>query len=623
MSDLVPAATPAPQERFDSSGPEHCIARRADGVYADPDLLGTTLEAAIDSILRSGQYLAGLDYAVLTRAVFGHGPDLPHDAAGRIAVRLAADIVPFSTERQALYHSVKIADGRAEYYFEPVFLSDPDGELQPTRLDADEFVADMWVKGIRFGADVEAIARTIGAGAAGRYVVARSLAPCSGDDARVEEVASELHRSDAPRELANGKLDLMSFQNRFPQVRQGTRLLRKVPATAGSPGFDLNGIKIAPEAGRDLDLTRYAGDGTLVDVATDGEFLVARQDGFLSVDPKTSRIAITDKIISRDGVSAKTTGNLALAGDYEEFGEVQEQRSIDAEGITVHGDVFGNLVSRNGDILLHHNLVGGSTRNLAGNVRVLGVASRATIQAVNGNVTLARAENCVIAGTRIRVEIAINCEIIGDDIEVGHAEGSAIAGRRVAVGSAAPWKQVEMLVYILRPSCARIDEAMGQVRARLGQFAQLAARHRKTIETLAGQPDLRKYLMLAPRLRKGELVLTSEQQLQFARLTETVAPMLKELARLSQEAKGLDAEQQGGQAVLARLEAQRYERVGAARVAVAAIAGEVQVRALPYEPDHGCAWDHAPRELKARLRDTTGTQLLHAAAEGSWSWESA
>ena len=31
--------------------------------------------------------------------------------------------------------------------------------------------------------------------------------------------------------------------------------------------------------------------------------------------------------------------------------------------ITVHGDVFGHLVSRGGAILLHHNLVGGSARN--------------------------------------------------------------------------------------------------------------------------------------------------------------------------------------------------------------------------------------------------------------------
>ena len=627
MSDLAVLPDAAPAEvaavRFSASGPEHCIARRSDGIYADPEVLGTTLVAAVDNILRSNHYFAGLDYPVLIKALYGHGRELPRDAAGRVAVRIADDIVPFAPQRQALYRSVRIAAGQAEYYFEPVFERDADGEERQTRLDIDEFIADIWVKGIRFGVDVDAIRGHIESGAAGRYVVARRLEPRNGDDARVEEVTSDLHRSDAPRQLANGKLDLMSFQNRFPQVAEGTRLLRKVPRTSGSPGFDLNGIPIAPEVARDLDLAAYTADGTAVDLAPDGEFLVARRDGFLSVDPKSSRIAITDKIVSRDGVSAKTTGNLNLSGDYEEFGEVQEQRIIEGEGITVHGDVYGHVVSRGGAVVLHRNLVGGSARNQDGGVRVLGVASTATIHAPKGEIHLGRAENCVIAGARIRIETAINCEIIGDEVEVAHAEGSAIAGRRVAIGSAGPWKQGEMLVWLLRPDCARIDKALAQVRERVDQFAQLAARQRAAIDALTGQPGMRKYLLLAPRLRTGELVLTPEQEPQFRRLAASVAPALKELGQLSQQAKSLDGERQGGLALLERLSAQRFERVGAAGVALGLLAGEVQVLALPYEPDHGCVWDMAARDVKLRLRDTKGAEVLYTGSAGAWSWDTA
>ncbi|MBD8626603.1 DUF342 domain-containing protein [Oxalobacteraceae sp. CFBP 13708] len=619
MSDVALSSV----ARFVSDGPEHCIVRREDGVYADPEALGTTLVAALDSLLRAGHYLAGLDYPILIKALYGHGPALPRDAAGRVQVRIAADIRPFTPARQALYRSVKITDGQAEYYFEPVVEPDPDGGERPTALDADEFVADMWVKGIRFGADVAAIAEAIGKGVAGRYVVARRLPPVDGDAARVEEVTNELHRSDAPLELANGKLDLMSFQNRFPQVRMGTRLLRKVPRTAGSPGFELTGIPLLAEIGKDLDLAAYAAEGTGIDVVPAGEFLIARRDGFLNVDPKSSRIAISDKIVSRDGVSARTTGNLNLSGDYEEFGEVQEQRTIEGDSITVHADVYGHVLSRGGAVRLERNLVGGSARNMNGGVRVLGVASSATIQAAKGDVVLGRAENCVISGARIRVETAINCEIMGDDVEVTHAEGSAIAGRRVRIGRAAPWKQGEMLVYLLRPDCARIDDAMAQVRERIGQFGQLAARHRASIETLTAQPHLSKYLKIAPRIRSGDLVLKPEQVPQFQRMTDTAGPALKELGRLSDEAKKLDAERQSGMAVLGRLEAQRYDRVGAAQIALEAIAGEVQVRALPYEPDLGCIWDQGPRDIRLRLRDAIGTELLHAGREGAWAWDSA
>lgn len=620
LSDVAPVASAT--VRFAASGPEHCIARRGDGIYADPEVLGTTLAAAVDGILRSNHYFAGLDYPVLIKALYGHGADLPRDASGRVSVRIADDIVSFAPQRQALYRAVKIADGQAEYYFEPVFERDAEGGERQARLDADEFVADMWVKGIRFGAEVDVIRRHIASGAAGRCVVAQRLNPRHGDDARVEEVTGDLHRSDAPRQLANGKLDLMSFQNRFPQVAAGTRLLRKVPRTSGSPGFDLNGIPIAPEVGKDLDLAAYVADGTAVETTPEGEFLVARQDGFLSVDPGSSRIAISDRIVSRDGVSARTTGNLQLSGDYEEFGEVQEQRIIEGEGITVHGNVYGHVASRGGAVLLHGNLVGGSARNQDGGVQVLGVASQATIQAAKGEIVLGRAENCVISGARIKVETAINCEIMGDEVEVAHAEGCAIAGRRVTIGSAAPWKQGEMLVWLLRPDCAKIDAALAQVQERVAQFVALAARHRVAIEALTAQPELRKYLMLAPRLRKGELVLTPEQAPQFKRLTAAVAPALKELGRLSQEAKSLDAERAAGTALLTRLEAQRFERVGAARVALGQLAGEVQVLALPYEPDLGCAWDLAARDIKLRLRAAKGAQVLYAGRDGAWAWDS-
>ena len=608
--------------RFAAAGLEHCIAKRDDGVYADPEVLGTTLVAAVDGVLRSNHYFAGLDYPVLMKALYGHGPELPHDAAGRAVVRFAADILPFPESRRSLYRNVKITDGQAEYYFEPVFEDDPEGIERATTLDAGEFMADLWVKGIRFGVDLDAICNAIVAGAAGRLVVARRLEARAGDDARVEEVTGELHRSDAPRQLANGKLDLMSFQNRFPQIAKGKRLLRKVPCTVGAPGLDLSGVPIAPAPPQDLDLGVYAADGTEVALLGDEEFLIARQDGFLSVDPKSSRISVNDKIVSHDGVSAKTTGNLQLSGDYEEFGEVQEQRIIEGDSITVHADVYGHLVSRGGLIRLDRNLVGGSARNANGDVRVLGVAANATIQATQGEITLQRAENCIIAGERIKVEHAINCEIIGDEVDVAHAEGSAIAGRRVTIGRAAPRRQGEMLVFALRPDCARIDAALTQVGERIAQFGDLQARHRATLETLGAQPDLRKYLMLAPRVRKGELVLTPEQETQFKRLAATVAPALKETARLAQLARAAESEREAGIALLARLQADRAERLGAAGVSIGAIGGEVQVRALNYEPDTGKAYDLQPRQIKARLRGGNGAELLHAGSDGAWSWSS-
>lgn len=624
-----------------SSAPsaEACILRQADGVYCDAAALGPTLLAAVESVLLRNHYFAGLDYPVLIKALFGHGPELPRSTSmpgGGAVLRLADDILPFDPRRRALYRAVKIADGQAEYYFEPVFLADVDGVEQPTRLDIDEFIADMWMKGIRFGIDLAAVAGAIGSVAAGRVAVARRLPPRPGQDARVVEVSSELHRSDAPRQLANGKLDLMSFQNRFPQVQRGKRLLQKLPRTHGEPGFELQGVALAPEMPADLDLAEWSGPGTTVDRIAEGEFVVALQDGFLNVEG--NRLSVGDKIVSHDGVSARTTGNLQLEGDYEEFGEIQENRMVEGESITVHADVFGNVVSRGGTVRLNRNLMGGSARNADGPIVVAGVASSAAIHSANGEVSLQRAENCSISGSKVTVAEALNCEIVADVVEAGQAEGCTIAAKRITIERAAPRGHSEMRVFVLRPDCGRIDQALALIRERVGQFGEMAQARRGAMGAVSAQPEVASYVRLAGRVRKGELVLTPEQQPAFRKLAAGAAPALKQMAALSQEIKDIEAEQQAGMALLAKLEVQRAQPADAVGVAIAQVAGEVTVRALDVEPDaapgaegegEGAgartlqAREMRVREIRTRLRDASGAELLFAGSSGSFSWSTA
>jgi hypothetical protein len=616
----VALSASAPAARLDPAGADDCIVRRPDGVYVDPGVPGPVLLAAFDALLRGGSYLVGLDYPVLLKALFDHGPALPRSPGGEPLVRLAAQVAPFDPERRALYRSAKISGGMAEYYFEPVYL--PGAEDAPVRLDLDEFIADLWLKGIRFGVDVPTVRAAIASNQAGRVTVARRHEPEPGRDAHVVEVSEHLHRSDAPRQLANGKLDLLTFQNRFPQVPQGTRLLKKMPRTAGTPGFELSGIAIAPEVPKDLDLSAWCGAGTTVDRTGEGEFLVAQQAGFLSVDADGSKIAVTDKIVSRDGVSARTTGNLTLTGDYEEFGEVQEQRVVEGENITLHADVYGHVVSRGGLVLLNRNLVGGSATNKNGEIRVHGVASSAVIQA-SGAVVLERAENCVVSGARVRVAHAVNCEILGEDVDVGVAEGCAIGGMRVVVGSAAPRRQGEMTVIVMHPDCAAIVDALDQVGRRVAQFAELVAQHKAQVDQLAAEPGLRRYMLLATRVRKNEITLTPEQVPQFQKMAQAQAPALKAIAAASQQLKAIEAEHQAGLGVLAQLERQRAATSDpSCFVEVGAILGETQVRAWAYHADGTTLYDLPAREVKARVRGGLATTGLFSGSEGSFAWRS-
>jgi uncharacterized protein (DUF342 family) len=609
--------------RVNAADPSHCLVNGADGVVADPDALGAPLVAAVDALYRSGMILAGVDYPVLLRALYGHGPALPRGADGQTVVRLAADIRPFDPARRALYRAVKIARGQAEYYIEPVWLSDPadpEGPGVPTQLDIDEFIADMWLKGIRCGIDVGTVRAAIASGKGERVTAAAHIEPVPGLDAAVDEVSDDIHRNNAPRRLPDGRYDLHSFQNRFPQVQEGARLLRKIPATRGVPGVEMSGLRIAPEDGKDLDLGAYCGPGTRIDRCREGEFVVAQQTGFLSVDGATSRLSVGDKIVSHDGVSARTTGNLQLTGDYEEFGEVQELRTIEGESITVHADVFGRLVSRGGTVLLHANLVGGSVLNRRGDIRVLGVASGATLQALEGTVELERAENCIVSGTRVRINHAVNCEIIGDEVEIGVAEGSAVAGRRVSIETAAPRKQVEMLVCVLQPEGPKVAEVIAAVGKRLQGFTDLIARHQTEMARVADQPELRRFLLLRTKVQKGEVRLSPDQARLFQRMAQEVAAGLKQLADLGTALKAAQAERQSGEALLARLEEQRRDAAGGASVAVASVQGDVQVRMLGFSPAAGKPYHLGHRDIKARLRGAQTGELLFAGAAGSVAW---
>jgi hypothetical protein len=611
---------------LDALGLEHCIIRRRDGVYADPMALGKNFQTAFEHILRGNYYFTDIDYALVIKVLYDCGPDLPRSATGEPLIRFASDVVAFDPARRALYKAVKLADGKAEYYFEPVFLADPDdphGPGQPATLNVDEFIADMWLKGVRFGIDVGAVRAAIDGRKAERVTVARRLEATPGSDAQIVEVSHDIHRSDAPRQLANGKLDLMAFQNRFPQIQKDIRLLQKVPRAAGTIGFELSGIPLEPATPADVDLGPMAGPGTLIQHTAEGEFLVALQTGFLNVDSKTGQISIGDKIVSRDGVSARTTGNLQLTGDYEEFGEVQEKRVIEGEGITIHADVFGNIVSRGGTVLLNRNLVGGTAHNARGDIIVKGVASGAVIQTSSGEVVMNRAESCIISGTRVRVEHAVNCEIIADEVDVKQAEGCAIAGRRVSIESAGPRKQSEMLIYALRPDSAQIDEVIKLMTARVEEFGTLAARRKAEMDQMTGEPEVRKYVMLASKIRKKELTLTPEQLPVFQKMALAVGPALKAIAKVSLDVKAAETEQQAGQALVAQLMQQRSDSDGVSHVTVRMVQGETIMRTLKFNPDGTSTFDLPAKDIKARLRSSSaGSEVIFSGAQGSIDWVS-
>ena len=620
--DMVPAD--ADQAAAAAGDLPSSLVQRADGVYFKADSAPALLQAAANQVFQSGACFRGLDYGVFIRALYGAGPELPDGMKDQPLWRFADDIAAFPPARRELYKSVRIVGGEAEYYFEPVFVEIEGAAPVPAHLDFGEFVADMWTKGIRFGIDAPVVRAAIASGKVERLIVARRLPAAPGRDAAIVEVSESLHRSNAPRLLANGRFDLHTFQNRFPQVKAQVRLLRREPPVAGTCGFELSGIVLEPPAARDVELTTVAGEGTVVEHHNGIDYLVSATEGFINVDSKSKRITIGPKIVSREGVSVRTTGNLQLGGDYEEFGEVQEQRVVEGGNITVHGDVFGNIVSRGGTVALLKNLMGGSASNADGNIRVAGVASGATLQARKGEVVLGKAQNCVITGTRVIVNEAYNCEIMADEVLVKVAAGCAIAARRIEIESAGPRKQAEMLLHVMVPDTVKYDQKLAECAARAERQEQQAARCKEQMDAITADQEIRNYLQLASKVRKQEVTLNQEQLALFQKMALKVGPSLKLVARLQVAMKEAQAAQQKEQELGAHVYQQKLMVIGSARCTVRQVAGDMVVRKMLFNPDLGPAYLLAPKEVKARLRATSAAQQpLFAGSEGSFDWSAA
>lgn len=595
------------------------IEQRPEGVFVDTGKLPSpeVFLHAVDRVFNSGFCFGGLDYPVFLRLLY----DL--DAAQSAApLRLASGFREFPPDRQALYKAVKIVAGEVYYVFEPVQPENtvPAGK---TSLDPDEFVADMWNKGVRFGIDLAAVGAAIRGGRCERIVVARAKEPTVGQDASVEEVSDALHQDNAPRRLQDGRVDLGQFKNRFPQIKKGTLLLKKMPCQFGQPGRTVAGQLVLPPTPKDFDLASLAGEGTAVQNVDGYEHVVAVMDGFLNLENQTKRVSVTEKIVNREGVSARTTGNLVLTGDlYEEYGEVQEGRAVEGKGLIFHANVFGKVLSSGGDIVLHKNLMGGSATNQGGSISVAGLVSNALLEAPHGVLRLKQAENSILLADRVEVKSAHNCIVLADSVDIEMAEGCAIAGKRVHVETGTARNGEEMLVSMVLPDFFGIDQAQAKERGYLAECEELLAGLKRGIDSLMSQPEVRNYFTIAGQVNRKEITLTPEQQGKWQQMCSSLTPSLKRIAQGREDMKSLEREIQAVQERIAAREVEKRQAVAGMECQIKSIQGEVAVRTLVQPSDAPPLARLSPRELKQRLRaPDPGSQRLFAGSAGEFSWK--
>lgn len=604
------------------------VSKRAEGLFVDPaGAVDGQFVRFVERAFGVGAYFSGLDYPVFVHLLF----DAAQSPKGSRPMRLAADLLPFPPERRALYKSVKVNGDVAEYMFEPVYLeieeAEADGETrirnEPTKLDFDELVAHLWANGVRAGIDEKAIRRAIAQGDSERVEVAHAVDPTPGTDATLQEKSKALHRDNSPKRLANGQIDLGQFSNRYPQVNAGEVLLHKVPRKLGEPGRAISGETIEPDMPADFQMADLAGPGTRVEQRGDGEYIVAAMTGFLNLDPDSNRIEVTEKIISRDGVSMRTTGNLVLSGeDYEEFGEVQERRVVEGKNMTFHANVYGILVSRGGLISIDANLSGGKASSPGGEVVIGGRASASTVEAPGGKARIKYAEGCTICASQVSIEHAVNCQIVAESVEIGTAEGCAIAARSANLAVATERKNVETVVSMLVPDFSAHEEQaqalakdLADKQAELQQFSD-------RMKALQEQKDLANFLALQTKIKKGEIKLAPAQVAGLQKAAAQFAPAMQELRTLSANTHVLRDAVTGLTAQVQALEQDKVAQGQGIRCLIESVTGETVVRTRHYRPLEGYLGDEQRAVLLPQLRSLGEPhERLFSGGSGRFGWQ--
>ncbi|SUX30332.1 Protein of uncharacterised function (DUF342) [Chromobacterium vaccinii] len=498
---------------------------RADGLFVAPGILAAEgrCRQAIDQLFAAGFYLSGLNYTQLCHYVYDFEPA---NIASTPLQRIAESIVHFPEERRSLYRGVTEVEGGAEYLFEPIYLTqnvnvpiygkDAAGQdivvgsreevcTAPAQLDFDELVAYLWQQGVRFGLNEAEIGDILAQRKTGRYRIASARPPIPGVDAGVKEQTAAMHRSDNPRRLSDGRVDLAQFQNRYPQIKANTVLLMKTPCIPGRPGRAIDGGLISAAEARDFELSTLGGSGTEVRLDEEGnECIVAVCDGFLNIDSATNQISVVDKIVNMDGVSVRTTGDLALQGDeYEEHGEVQERRIVTGKNLTMFNNVYGTVRSTGGRIVLKQNLVGGALLNDAGPISVEGLVSNAQVRAEQGEVTLNRAENALVIGQKVSIAEATGCIILAEDVDIGQGIACAIAAKQLHIGKAGARGNQETAISMLLPDLSGFVRKLEALQQQQQDCLQKMDAIQKARAALMETEEFKRYVGLAARLKKA------------------------------------------------------------------------------------------------------------------------
>lgn len=192
-----------------------------------------------------------------------------------------------------------------------------------------------------------------------RVTIAKGLDIVDGEDSTFEKlVDTDNHRTPEPKVLDNGKVDMLDLGQNIT-VEPGTLLMKKTPATQGSPGKTITGNIVEQKKGTDIDFVITDN----VHVSPNNPLhLIAKTRGIPIDDEGFVRI---DDVLILNQVDVKS-GNIDYQGTVVVTGDIQEGMRLNATGdITVMGLIESAIVTCDGDLTVKMPIIGHQKENEA------------------------------------------------------------------------------------------------------------------------------------------------------------------------------------------------------------------------------------------------------------------
>jgi len=246
--------------------------------------------------------------------------------------RDASATVEISTDRMSAYLSV----------------TPPCGGNRVTRDDIARVLAQ---KQVVSGVLDENIGAVLTSGEASKQLIAQGREAVNGEDGRLQclvTMAKDHHPHFNEQNVANYR-DLGGVAT----VRQGERLMQRIPATLGQGGENVLGQAIPAKPGKDMMFAAH-----LAGVVNDPEnpdVLLAETAG----QPVLVKNGITVEPVVVMRAIDLTTGNLAFDGSINVLGDVREGMTVKATGdIHVGGTVEAATLIAGGDVVIKGGIIG-------------------------------------------------------------------------------------------------------------------------------------------------------------------------------------------------------------------------------------------------------------------------